>query len=235
MGHDAVVSTVGLTAVDGQKIIIDAAIAAGVKHFIPSEYGSCTTSPELSELPLYSSATRIRQYLGEKASEDALSYTVLATGVFLDIVLSGPALLDFDKHTAVLFDGGNNRLSASSLDAVGRGITGILNNLDKTQNRTVFISQTILTQNELLGFAKEVQPDTKWSTSTLTSRDLLQQGLAAFASGDTNLPSVMKVLSGTALAGDRYGSAYDETDNELLGIQLIAPTELKSLIAKRLG
>jgi uncharacterized protein YbjT (DUF2867 family) len=38
-GQDAVVSTVGTAAASTQKTIIDAAIAAHVKRFIPSEFG----------------------------------------------------------------------------------------------------------------------------------------------------------------------------------------------------
>lgn len=235
MGHDAVVSTVGLSAIEGQKIIIDAAIAAGVKHFIPSEFASCSTNPELRDYPLYSTATKIREYLMERSNEGVLSYTILAAGVFLDLVLATPTLLDFDKHAAVLVDGGNNRLSANSMGAIGRGIASVLNNLDQSRNRILFMSQVIITQNGLIKIAEELKPETKWSTSSVKSSDLLQQGLEAFAAGDASFPSIVKILSGTAMAGDRYGSAYDETDNELLGVEFITPAELKTLVAQRLG
>ncbi|KAK7230019.1 hypothetical protein V2G26_002189 [Clonostachys chloroleuca] len=39
-GHDAVVSAVGAAGIVGQKVIIDAAILAGVKRIIPGDYGS---------------------------------------------------------------------------------------------------------------------------------------------------------------------------------------------------
>jgi hypothetical protein len=41
-GQDAVVSMLGITAMAEQKILANAAIAAGVKLFIPSEFGSDT-------------------------------------------------------------------------------------------------------------------------------------------------------------------------------------------------
>ena len=43
-GQDAVISLVGGTALGDQNKLIDAAIAAGVKRFLPSEYGSDTTN-----------------------------------------------------------------------------------------------------------------------------------------------------------------------------------------------
>lgn len=42
-GQDAVISMLPMTALAEQAIVIDAAIAAGVKRFIPSEYGSDST------------------------------------------------------------------------------------------------------------------------------------------------------------------------------------------------
>jgi hypothetical protein len=234
-GQDAVVSTVGSTAIEGQKILIDAAIAAGVKRFIPSEFGSCTTHPELQGLPHFSELAGIRQYLVDHAKAGALSYTVLACGAFLEVALKIPVLVNFDKHTAVLLDGGNNRMSCTSLDSVGKAIAGILKNLDKTRNRILHVSQVILTQNTLLNIAREVKPELEWSTSAVKSSDLLQQGLDAFAAKDFSFPSILKLLSGTAGAGDRYGSAYDETDNELLGIDIITQERLKTLVTERLG
>ena len=41
-GHDAVVSVVGAPGVPAQKVAIDAAVAAGVRRFIPSEFGIYT-------------------------------------------------------------------------------------------------------------------------------------------------------------------------------------------------
>lgn len=42
-GQDAVISTVAMSAITNQKRIVDAAIHAGVKHFIPAEFtvGTC--------------------------------------------------------------------------------------------------------------------------------------------------------------------------------------------------
>jgi hypothetical protein len=234
-GQDAVVSTIGSLAIESQKILIDAAVAIGVKRFIPSEFGSCTTNPELQKLPLYSSLASIRQYLAGYAKAGVLSYTVLACGSFLDILLKTPSLLDFDKHTAVLIDGGDNRLSATSLDKIGKAIAGILENPDKTRNRTVHVSEVILTQNMLLKISKEVKPDREWNLSTVQSSTMLQESLDAFALGDFGMPAILKLAVATAFAGDRYGSAYDETDNELLGIDVMAQDGLKALVRKRLG
>lgn len=65
-GQDAVVSTLGAFAAAQQTSLIDAAIAAGVKRFIPSEFGSDTTHPKVSALPVYRDKVAAQQYLKEK-------------------------------------------------------------------------------------------------------------------------------------------------------------------------
>lgn len=51
-GQDAVISCIPIVALGEQAVVIEAAIVAGVKRFIPSEYGSDssvgTTSPCMS-------------------------------------------------------------------------------------------------------------------------------------------------------------------------------------------
>lgn len=234
-GVDAVVSTVGGAALENQTVLIDAAIAAGVKRFIPSEFGNVTTNPKLENFPIYSSMFKIRTYLQEKAAAGELSWTVLACGAFLDSVLNNPVLLDLQNHTVTILDEGDNRISSTSLPVVGKAIAAILQNFDATQNRVLHVSEAILTQNQLVGFAKELRPDIKWRTSKEQTSVLLQESLKQFGAGDFSVPAFMKLMKGTALAGDTYGGAFDVTDNDLLGIKELAPADLKKLIAEKLA
>ncbi|KFX93508.1 hypothetical protein V490_04806 [Pseudogymnoascus sp. VKM F-3557] len=234
-GQDAVVSTVGNFGIEGQKTLIDAAIAAGVKRFIPSEFSSCSLHPDVQSLPFYSSLAAIRKHLIDSSENGALSYTILGSGAFLDSILTAPIMLNFDTHSAVLVDGGNNRLSATSMAATGKAIARIFLNVDETKNRIVRISEVILTQSTLIDIAKEVNPNQEWNTSIAKSTELVQQSLEAFATGDASFPTLLKLISGTVLAGDRYGAAYDMTDNDLLGINLMTREELKKLVTERLN
>ncbi|EGU73272.1 hypothetical protein HZS61_007252 [Fusarium oxysporum f. sp. conglutinans] len=115
-GQDAVVSVVGMEALEGQTILIDAAIAAGVKHFIPADYGAVSTNPKLHEYPFYSTVGKIQKYLAEKSKSTGLSYTVLSTGAFTDMLFGAIGIIDFDKHEAVLYDGGDLRFTTNSME-----------------------------------------------------------------------------------------------------------------------
>ncbi|EXJ82579.1 hypothetical protein A1O3_06392 [Capronia epimyces CBS 606.96] len=233
-GIDALVSTVAGAAIESQTVLIDAAVAAGVKRFIPSEYGSCTTSPKVAALPLYASMFKIKQYLEEQATAGKLTWTVLACGAFLEFVLGGPMLLDFANHKATLFDKGDNRTTVTSLPTIGKAIVGILKNFNATKNRVVRISEAIVTQNQLLRIAEGLRPNIKWEISEVQTSAVLKEGLDELGAGDFSMPVFMKILKGTALAGDTYGAAFDETDNDLLGVKELTEEDLKKLIAGKL-
>lgn len=235
-GIDAVVSTVGGAALHAQDVLIEAAAIAGVKRFIPSEYGSVTTNPKLATFPLYEGMFKIKKILEEKAAAGQMSWTVLACGAFLDFMVGGPiSPLDFKHRKATLFDEGDNRMSATTLPACGEAVASILKNVEATKNRVVHVSQVILTQNRVLRIAERLRPDEKWEIEKVGSSATLQDGLDGVKAGDFSFPVIAKVLLGTVMAGDVYGSAFDETDNELLGIQEMTEEELTKVVAEKLA
>jgi hypothetical protein len=235
-GVDALVSTVAAGVIEKQNILIDAAVAAGVKRFIPSEYGSVTTNPKLETFPIYASMFKIKHYLREKAEEGKLTWTVLACGAFLEFLFGDhPILMDFANHKSTFYDDGENRISSTSLPAIGKAIVGILNNLETTKNKVVRTSEVILTQKKVLNIAQELRPEIQWEITKVPTSVVLQGGLDAIAAGDYSMPVMMKVLAGTVFAGDLYGAAYDETDNQLLGVKQLTEEDLKKIIAAKLA
>ncbi|KAL7931374.1 hypothetical protein V8C35DRAFT_115937 [Trichoderma chlorosporum] len=233
-GQDAVVSTVGPAALEGQKVLIDAAVAAGVKRFIPSDFGVCTTSPKVLNLPFYSTLASIRQYLADKVATSTLTYTIVATGAFSEYFVMSPAVADFKNHSVTLMDGGNNRVSTTTLDSAGAAIASIFSNPDKTENRVVYVSGAIVTQKQVLDIAKELKPGITWTISNTKASDILKAGLDEISSGGDPRQAIGKIIVGTAFGGDEYGCAYDNNGSSLLGVEAISQTKLKSLIAERL-
>ena len=80
-GQDAIVSLVAGHAIPTQTKLIDAAIAAGVKRFIPSEFGCDTSDPRLLEaVPIFKAKVEVQKYLKNKEKE--ISWTNVITGAF---------------------------------------------------------------------------------------------------------------------------------------------------------
>lgn len=88
VGQDAVISTIATSAVGGQNVLADAAIAAGVRRYIPSEFGINTRKLASEVLgKMLQAKTAHVDYLIEKAkSHPSFTWTGLATGLFFDWV-----------------------------------------------------------------------------------------------------------------------------------------------------
>jgi uncharacterized protein YbjT (DUF2867 family) len=90
--QDVVISMLGYEGIHQQKLAIDAAIAVGVKRFIPSEFGSRTYDEKVrAVVPLFAGKKNVIDYL--KANEAKITWTAIINGAFFDLVCSvGSAL-----------------------------------------------------------------------------------------------------------------------------------------------
>jgi len=81
-----VISTIQTASAGLQKGIIDAAVKAGVKRFVPSEFGSDTENEKALEiLPQYFAGKRgAVEYLKTK-EKDGLTWSAFVTGPFFEL------------------------------------------------------------------------------------------------------------------------------------------------------
>lgn len=88
-GQDVVISTIATANVKQQKHLIDLAIKAGVKRFVPSEFGSDTRNEKaLTILPQYfGGKIATVDYLMEKEKE-GLTWSAFVTGPFFELYVS---------------------------------------------------------------------------------------------------------------------------------------------------
>ena len=88
-GQDAVVSTISTSSLTEQKRVIDAAVEAGVKRFIPSEFGWDTSGDVALEVAPCTVMKRDPvAYLREK-EETGMSWTSICNGLWMDWVSTG--------------------------------------------------------------------------------------------------------------------------------------------------
>ena len=81
-GQDAVISTIASAAIQEQQTLIDAAVQAGVKRFIPSEFGSNVTNEKTQKLSVFAGKVTTVGYLKKKEGE--ITWSALLNGPFLD-------------------------------------------------------------------------------------------------------------------------------------------------------
>lgn len=253
-GQDAVVSTVSGPGIRTQTSIVDAAIKAGVKRFIPSEFGSNTANQKALELvPVFKGKESITSYLKSKES-DGISWTSLLNGPFFDwygipyiypqlvydrqfpsIILTSSrglqtGFLEFDlkSQTATICDDGTNKWSTTTLSTVGKAVVSILLHPAETKNKYIYIASFTVSQNEVLA-AVEKASGKKWEVIKTTSNEQMKIGQEKMIKHDY---SGVKPLILAATYGEGRGSNFasgESLSNDMLGLP---KEDLDEVVAK---
>lgn len=232
-GVKVVVSTLATTSVGAQNPLIDAAIAAGVERFLPSEFGSDTLNSKTSKLPVFKFKVATQDYLREKAaSNPSFSYTFLITGPFLDWGLQHGFFVNPGAHSATIYDGGDVPFSATTLASIAQAVVGVVAHLPETKNRGVYVADTTTTQNKLIGYAKE-KDGKDWTLTPKSTKDQFDESMTLLTTGgDVGKAMVGFILSGIFGGEETGGSFVGREDNALLGVKGLTDAEVKEIVGK---
>ncbi|EQB47932.1 hypothetical protein CGLO_12871 [Colletotrichum gloeosporioides Cg-14] len=236
-GIDVVISCLATLAIGGQKPLIDAAVSAGVKVFIPAEFGMDSTNSLCAQLPVCAPKVAVQDYLLKMSRENpAFTFTAVANGLFLDWGLQNGLIVDLKDHKAILYNGGDVPFSATTLADVAVAVLGVIRNRSQTANRVVFIHSALVTQNQLIGYAKDVD-GIDWSTSVKDTEELRRECLAEFAKGsDADVDAAMLGFCFCGSLTLAYGCDFSsKLDNNLLGVKGMSDDELHSMVVDYLG
>jgi putative NADH-flavin reductase/uncharacterized protein with HEPN domain len=165
-GHDAVIVTIQGSQTDIQRRLAQACIKAGVKRFIPADFGSVdASSPRAQALvPLYKHKDSFRKQLVEMARENqSFSFTNLVCGHFFDWSLDFMHIWLRDRRMDIITDG-TTKASASTLSRIGEATARILENLEPTKNKMIYVQSFCVSQNELL-HSFEKATGSKWEVT----------------------------------------------------------------------
>ncbi|CAN8100562.1 unnamed protein product [Discula destructiva] len=232
-GQDAVVSTLAETARPAQLNLIEAAAQAGIKRYLPSEFGCNTLNAKTAALPVFAGGKVLaRKVLEEKASAGRLSYTLVMTGPFLDWGLQVGFIMDVKNKKATLYDGGDRVFSATTLSDIGKAVVGVFRNPDATKNRAVYVQSAALKLNTLVAAGKKAsgQPEA-WTETVVKVDDVLAEAYAEMKKENPNpgIFAVQFILAG--IYGEGYGSHFEKLDNDLLGVKELSSAEIEQLVA----
>ncbi|KAH6663217.1 oxidoreductase CipA-like protein [Halenospora varia] len=236
-GAEIVISCLATLAIGSQTPLIDASVSAGVRRFIPAEFGMDSRNPLCVELPVCAPKVDTQRYLQEKAnSNPSFTYTGIANGLFLDWGLKGGFILDPASHTATLYNGGDVPFSATTLADVAKAIVGVIKNQDQTANQILYIHSTVTTQNELIQYVKD-KDGKEWHTTSKDTEKIRQESLAELAKGTQgNFNTAMDGFCICAMWNTGYGCDFSShLDNDLLGMKMMNESELRALIGRFLS
>lgn len=199
--------------------MIDAAIKAGIKRYIPADFGSNGENEAVLDLfpPLKGKRATV-EYLKSKESA-TFTWTSIITGLFVDMALKNTFLgYDIANHKATIWNSGNERFSCSTTPNVARAVLQVLSQPDVTANRYIYTSSFEITQNEILASLEKVTGGKPWGVEHVTSENQIKAGKEAMAKGDFIGTGKLALA---ASFGGIYGAdfvAEGKLANEMLGV-----------------
>ncbi|XWW97549.1 hypothetical protein V2A60_005533 [Cordyceps javanica] len=217
-GQDVVIVALPGDAAALQTTLADAAAAAGVRRFLPTEYGCNIENPRARRIPVFADKVKIEDHLRAKvAAGSSLTYTFVYNGPFLDWGIQQQFLLDVAGYKPQLLDDGKAVFSSANIDTLARAFVAIVDRLDETENRAVFLEDIKISQARLLELARQAAPDRPWEVSYVKLDDAVRVAGEGLAKGDFAFHNIAPFLKQAFLA-EGYGGNFEKSDNELLGL-----------------
>ncbi|KAJ4349202.1 hypothetical protein N0V95_004785 [Ascochyta clinopodiicola] len=239
-GQDSIVNCItgGATQYDQSKLIVDAAVAAGVKYFFANEFVGYLTSPQSRRMPeaLAGAKLRIREYLGELAAAGKITWTSLNGGPFFDMwLMKGPAGFNIASRQARIYGTGNNPLFWTPLPTIAQAAGNMLRSPDAVANRPIYISPFAkgeLTQNTLLAALRSAL-ESEFTVETVDVGKINKHAKIALERGEGG-----KAMKGLTVSNQFYeddsGNDFSHLiENDLVGIDMTSvEVAVRDAIAK---
>ncbi|KAL3490400.1 NAD(P)-binding protein [Aspergillus germanicus] len=184
-GQDAIVNAITSFSVAEQLKFIDAAVTAGVKRYLPSEYGLDNNTPAARELSVvFRDKGLVQDYLREKEST-GLTWTTIACGMWIGWSLRNNFLgLDYKNRTITLTNNGQGPFSTTTLANTALALNRILLSPSGSANQIVFLSDFATTQEELVQTIERLTGE-KWTRKSINTAEAIPALKEAFSKGET--------------------------------------------------
>jgi hypothetical protein len=233
---EVVISCLATTAMGSQNPLIDASVTAGVKRFIPAEFGMDSQNPLAMQLPVCVLKVETQEHLNEQSRTNPyFTWTAIANGLFLDWGLEVGFIADLKKHTAKLYNGGDIPFSATNLVDVAKAVLGVINNQKDTTNRVIYIQSALVTQNQLIQYAKD-KDGAEWDVVMIDTETVKQDSFVELEKGDgADMDAALLGFCIVAMFDTEYGCDFSgRLDNEIVGVKELDTKEVRKVVERYL-
>jgi nucleoside-diphosphate-sugar epimerase len=228
-GQDALISTVGNDGIAAQIFLVDAAIAAGVSRFIPSEFGSDVSNPKAIALPVFGHKVQIAKYIEEKIkSHPEFTYTPIRNSGLLDWGLAVGFLFSWKERKPAIFDGGDQLFSCTTIPTIAQAVVGVLEHPEESKNRAVYVHDIAISQNKILEIAKKIDPTATWEPVHVSTAALRAQADESLKKGDYS--ALVKYIFSAIFAEGYGGDLSQKLDNKLFGIKGKTEADVEAIL-----
>jgi len=228
-GQEAAVFTFGdlPNIAKNSQLLIDAAIDAGVKRVLPSEYGGDLSNSPGKDQQIFGGKQAVNAYLREKADQGKITYTNIATGPFFDWGIQvGFAGFDVKEKKVTFIDDGQRKFNGTTIGSIGDAVVGVLSNPAATENKYLRVHDFFVTQreiNDILG----------WEVVGNIDGDVLEaDSLAGLAKGDYSLANIYGAIKAFVWGKNSNARWGEEDDSQALGLK---KKDLREEVLKAVG
>ncbi|KAJ7111849.1 hypothetical protein C8R44DRAFT_254102 [Mycena epipterygia] len=185
-GFDVVLSLAGNPVMRLQPGIIEAAVAGGVRHFYPSEYGIDASRADVQKLRHFRDEIATRDHLAATAkAHPDFRYTLMLVGQFSEWAFGEFCGVDVEKHTVEAYGYPDAEISVTALkDIVRYTVESILLPFPEGQSRRdICVRGDHLTWKQLIALLEEVQ-GVKYQVTFIDPQEAAKKEEAARQRGD---------------------------------------------------
>jgi hypothetical protein len=229
-GVDAVVSAIGTKFVDDQKTIIDASVEAGVKFFIPSEFGLANTHPLLQrDFSIFEDKNRIQAHLENYRQQGKIDYALIFVGLWLDWGIQG-FILDAKNKRVGLWDGGERPISMTTMESISKAVLGVLEGRVGGK-REVRVKDINISQKRLYELAAEVVGNDGWEVRLVDTARAKAVASEKLSQGTATLDDIYAFVYRASTAPE-YGQPWkaEEDDSERVGLRKWTEDDVRNLV-----
>ncbi|EQB52267.1 hypothetical protein CGLO_08135 [Colletotrichum gloeosporioides Cg-14] len=210
--------------------MMDAAAAAGIYRYIPSDFSLDFNNPKPHTLPIWFKKDANDKYLLKKCAETSMTWSIVCNGAFLDFCLrTGFLNIDIHKKKIDYMNDGNNVIAWTTLETVGKAVSGTLSHPAGTENRPVYVHSVYKSQRQMADLCKEALGSDGWEETKSDMEEKFAWAMKEIQAGNFNL-GVLATMIQYANSRSDFSSPWPQDDNALLGVKEVSDGEIKDLI-----
>lgn len=213
---------------------MNAAIDAGVKRIVPSEFSTNLENKTSQKLPIVKDKMEIRKFVEELAETGKIEWTSINNGPFMlsFVWTSGWMGPNPKNKTTKYHDGGDNIVCTSTLQRIGEGVAKVLapEHVASTRNKSIYVYSAAMSERkmtELVAKASGVDVS-EFKVEEASISELVKETYEAMEKGDM---SKMMNFYVPFCFGDGYGGDFrDIAWNEKLGLKELSDGEVERMV-----
>ncbi|OHE98286.1 hypothetical protein CORC01_06483 [Colletotrichum orchidophilum] len=218
--QDAVVEAFNPAAASYQTHILQAALAAGVKHIITPDFSGNTFHPNAKEAVIFNPKLTAQREVERVVAESngSLAWTAIISGPWYDWTIErGIFWVNKENRTVTRYGSGDQKYSISRRALNGEALVAVLNNPEEYRNRAAYFASHTVSTNQLIAVVKDLGLE-NWKIVDVPFDGFAEKAHAMWQEDTENgvtdrlNSKAYAALSTVALLdeGNRYGSNFED-------------------------